>query len=157
MIERKSREEGALSAGLLAEKMVLALGRVLRSDPLTDEDKRVLASARDLFETMTSRDVLVFGPRASRMLDDGSYFDALEVVEVQANGDELEERLNRYAELLKKLADGHDPTNAEQDDVRSLRELFTEVGETTLARANEASRAPEDATWRPTKQATSLF
>jgi hypothetical protein len=159
MIERRNRDEGSLSAGLLAERMVLALGRVLREnleDPVTDEDKMVLAKARDIFQTMASRDVLVFGPRASRMLDDGSYFDALDVVELEA-GDEVEERATKYAEVLDKLVNGIGPTEAEKDDVRSLRRLFLEMGETTLARMNEASRAPQDVTWRPTKQPTLYF
>jgi hypothetical protein len=133
--------------------MVLALGRVLRSEPLTADDVRVLTQARDLFETMTSQDVLVFGPRASRMLDDGSYFDALQVVELQTSGIALEERLNRYAEVLRKLADGVNPVEADHEVIAALRALFSTVGEKTLARAYEASRAPEDVTWLSTKQA----
>lgn len=157
MFEQRTREGSTLSAGLLAEKMVLALGRVLRTEPLTEDDKRVLRQARDLFQTMASQDVLIFGSGGRRMLDDGSYFEALQVVELQSEGAELGERLSNYADVLQKLADGVPLSTEEQDVVRSLRTLFSQVGEATLARAYEASRAPEDSAWLPTKQATLSF
>jgi hypothetical protein len=157
MAERRSREEGALFAGLLAEGMVLALGRAHRSESLTARDKRAITKARDLFARMASTDVVLLGSQGSRMLDDGSYFDALEVVEVEANGGSIEERANRYADVLTKLLNDADRTPEDDNDIQTLRNLFSELGETVLARSTEAARAPQDVTWRPTRQATSHF
>src|SRR6266404_527154 len=105
MLEWRRTDEGALSAGLLAEKMVLALGRVLRGEALIDADRHVLAQARDLFEAMVSQDVFVSSSGTRRMLDNGSYLDALQVVELQTTGGALEERLREYADVLRRIAD----------------------------------------------------
>jgi hypothetical protein len=157
MLEWRRTDEGALSAGLLAEKMVLALGRVLRGEELNSGDRQVLAQARDLFEAMVSNDVFVTNSGTLRMLDDGSYFDALHVVELQTSQGGLEERLREYADILRRIAEGAQLSDDDQQLVSALRGLFSTMGEKTLARAYEASRTTEDVTWRPTRQAISHF
>jgi hypothetical protein len=158
MLEARSREGGSLSAGLLAERMVLTLGRVLRGEDLKDSERAVLRDSHELFAAMTSHDVFVVSPSASRMLDEGSYFDALQVVERQAADHPLEELLDRYTGVLAKLGAGDALADErERATVESLRSLFVIVGERSLARAYEASRAPEEVTWRLTKQASLHF
>ena len=158
MIERRSGEElsGVLSLGLLAEGAVMALGRVIRSEPLRYEDLRVVADARRLFELMATEDVLVVETLEDQMLTDESSLDALRVVELQ-EGDGLHDRAQRYVELLQKVIDGSIEEKEERSELESLRALFVEVGEATLSRANELSRAYQEPSWRPAYPATSRF
>jgi hypothetical protein len=150
MLDRRSREElsGVLSLGLLSERIVLTLGRALRDEKLSDDDRQALDSARRLFELMTNEDVIVIDSLEDRMLTDESYLDALHVVQMQAPGSEIEESARRYLDILQSLIDGH-VTPEERDDVTALRELFVEVGETALSRANDLSRTPQEHSWRP--------
>jgi hypothetical protein len=157
MVERRGGEElsGLLSLGLLAEGAIRALGRVTRNEPLAEGDERILHDALRLFERMAEEEVVVVRAVADQMLTDDSYLDALRVVELAA-GNDLQERAKRYAELLGRAVDGG-VTDEERAELADLRDLFVSVGETTLSRANELSRAYPEPSWRPVLQTTSLF
>jgi len=138
--------------GRLAEQMVFTLGRVVREEDLQPEDTAVLEAARKLFEVMASEDVIVIDVADKRMLNDESYLDALRVFEHP--GQDVEEQAKRYVDLLTKAASG-DVTDEERNELSALRELFVEVGETTLARANDLSRSPgQEPSWQLMRAAT---
>jgi hypothetical protein len=158
MLDRRTREElsGVLSLGLLSERMVLALGRAMNGNDLTEDDLDAIAAARRLFERMTEEDVIVIEGPEDRMLNDESYLDALHVVQLQTGGAEIEPAVRRYVDLLEKLI--NDQISEEQrEELTSLRDLFVEVGEMTLSRANELSRTRQDPSWRPMRLATLRF
>lgn len=146
-----------LSLGLLSEKMVIALGRAVRGEPQGGADEEVFRAARDLFHLMRSDEVVVVGRSpAARMFNDVGYYDALHVVEHEAHDGGAEQVAQEYEELLTRLIEGR----AHEDDLehlKSLRRLFVEVGEMTLARAHDISRASEEVTWRPAARPTSRF
>jgi hypothetical protein len=145
----KSHEmAGVLSLGLLSERMVLALGRVGRSEELTEEDRQAIQRATELFELMTTRDVIVVGATVNRMLSDASYIDALEALQGQTDGGDIEDYAERYSELLRKVLAG-EAGEDERAELEALRNLFVEVGLTTLSRANEISRTRQESPWLP--------
>lgn len=158
MLDRRIREElaGVLALGRFAEKMVFTLGRVARGEHLSPEDEAVMHSARALFDLMTKQDVVVVGAPPRQMLSDDSYLDALHVVQLQAGGTDVEASAQQYVELIDKALARALSTD-EHASVEALRDLFEEVGETTLARANEISRTPQEPSWRLMRPATSRF
>ncbi len=158
MLDRRRRDEleGVLNLGRLADRMVFALGRFLRSEPLQPDDVRAIERARLLFELMTKEDVIVLDTTADRMLNDESYLDALHVVELRAEGGKAEIQAQRYVELLQIVESGA-VTDTERSELAALRELFSEVGEATLLRASELSRPRQEPTWLPMRQTTSHF
>lgn len=153
MLDRRRRNEleGVLSLGRLADTMVFVLGRALRAEPLRDEDVRALERARRLFELMANEEVIVLDKTDDRMLNDDTYLDALHVVEVRAGGADVDESARRYAELLQKVQRGEINVK-EREELSALRELFAEVGETTLSRAGELSRPRQEPPWRRMRQ-----
>jgi hypothetical protein len=159
VLDRRRRDEleGTLALGRLAEQMVFTLGRVVRSDPLEAEDRPVLEAARRLFELMADEDVVVVDVAGDRMLNDESYLDALHVVEHQADGEGVEQHARRNAELLTKVANDEPVSDDERGELAAIRELFSEVGETTLARASELSRPHQEPSWQLMRQAISRF
>jgi hypothetical protein len=159
VLDRRRRDElgGALALGRLAEEMVFTLGRVLRSEALRPDDARVLEMGQKLFELMAAEQVVVVDGSDDRMLSNDSYFDALHVVEHQTQGRDVEEQARRYAELLHKIANNESLSDDELAQLASMRELFSEVGETTLAHASELSRPRQEPSWQLMRPATSRF
>lgn len=158
MLDRQGRNEleGVLSLGRLADRMVFALGRVIRSEPLHADDAPALEHARQLFELMTKEEVIVLDSADDRMLNDDSYLDALHVVELRAEGAEVEQYAQHNVDLLRRVVDGQ-ITDEERVELAAVRELFAEVGETTLSHANELSRPRQEPSWRRMRQAISHF
>jgi len=93
--------------------------------------------------------------QTDQILTDAGYLDALHVVELQA-GDDLHERASRYTTLLTRAVDGQ-LSDDERGELAGLRDLLISVGEATLSRANELSRAYPEPSWRPVLHATSRF
>jgi hypothetical protein len=69
---------------------------------------------------------------------------------------EIEPAVCRYVDLLEKLINS-EISEEEREELTSLRDLFVEVGEMTLSRANELSRTRQDPSWRPMRLATLRF
>ena len=159
MLDRRRRDEleGVLSLGRLADRMVFVLGRVLRSDAPQPDDSETLAQARRLFELMSEEKVIVLDRSDDRMFSDESYLDALHVVELRAKGAEAEDCARRYAELLQKAATPGEIDDDERMGLAALRDLFADVGETTLSRANELCRPWQESPWQIMQPATSHF
>lgn len=153
VLEQRSQDElaGAISLGVLAERMVLALGRAVRGDNLLPNDTAVLEDAKRLFELMTESDVIVIDSLVNRMLTDESYLDALRVVRLDSGDNEIEASARRYVELLGRVLDGT-IEEQERDELARLRNLFVHVGEKTLSRANELSRTRQESSWQPMQQ-----
>lgn len=158
MVERGSRDEleGVQELGRLADEMIFALGRVVRSEDLEDEDRSVIERAKQLFEMMASPDVVVPDRIDAMMINPGSYLDALHVVETRAGHADVEAYAGHLAELLQRLVDQEQVSDNERAELGSLRELFAEVGEATLSRAGELS-LPQDSPWPRMRQASSGF
>lgn len=156
MLDRRRRDEleGVFALGRLAEQMVFTLGRIVRQEDLLPDDEAVLEAARQLFKLMATEDVIVINVAGSRMINDDSYLDALQVFE--RTGEDVEAQANRYVDLLAKAANGP-VTQEEREELSALRELFAEVGETTLARANDLSRPRQEPSWQLMRPATLRF
>jgi hypothetical protein len=156
VLDRRRRDEleGVFALGRLAEQMVFTLGRVVRQEELLPDDEAVLEAARQLFELMATEDVIVINVAGNRMINDDSYLDALHVFE--RTGEDVEARADRYVELLSKAANGT-VTSEEREELSALRELFAEVGEATLARANDLSRPHQEPSWQLMRPATLRF
>jgi hypothetical protein len=150
--------EGTHALGRLAEAMVFTLGRVIRKQPLLPEDQAALESAQRLFDLMADEDVVVIDVAGDRMLNDESYLEALHVVEHRgAEGEAVEQQAKRYAELLRKVARNERLSDDELRELAAMRELFSEVGEATLARASELSQPHQEPSWQLMRQTTSRF
>ena len=156
MIDRRRYEEfgEVISLGLLAERVVLALGRAARSEPLASEDGRALETAAELFDLARQDEVLEPIAISGRMLTNASYLEALRAVQRHGNVAEVEQELRRDADRLHALAGGTSD-GIEGDEILALRERFAEIGESAVARANELRRAQQEFEWRPTPQAIS--
>jgi hypothetical protein len=150
---RRADLEEAQMLGRLSDEMVFSLGRVLR-DELNDEDLEVLARAAELFEQLGS-DEASLGPESpGAMFRQSSYLDALQVVEHRVEGeDEIEGYTRHLAELLRRVIERRGAREEESPVLESLRDVFVEVGEATLARAGDLS-LPQTAHWPPARQAT---
>jgi hypothetical protein len=159
MLDRRRRDEleGVSNLGRLADKMVFALGRVMRSDDFRPDpaDLPVLERARHLFELMTTEDVIVLDQSEDRMLNNDSYLDALHAVQLRA-GPEVAEYAQRYVDLLQNVINGT-ISEEQRADLDALQELFAEVGEITMSRASELSRPRQEPSWRRMRQAISRF
>lgn len=158
MMDRSTRDEleGVLSLGRLADRMVFALGRAIRGEALDVSDLPLLERAKQLFELMASEDVIVVDHHHDRMLNDASYLDALQVVELSLEGADVEDFAQRLVTLLNQVVAGN-VTDNEREALVALRELFSEVGEATLARAGELSRPRQETSWQLMRPATSRF
>jgi hypothetical protein len=158
MRERQQFEElsSAVALGLLAENMVLALGRVLRGDPVRDTDRPVLEDAKRLFETLGDDTIVPLNRMYDRMFADDAYRDTLRIVREQVPDQSDREIATQLAALIGSVLEG-----AVDEELRvrlaSLREIFVEVGKTMLLRSNELMRSEQEtiSSWRP-MQAISL-
>lgn len=160
MREREEFEElsSVVALGLLAEDMVLVLGRVLRGIELGDTDKHVLRDARRLFEVRGDEDVVPTAWGHERIVADDAYRDAMRIVRErspqldQAGRDAAEQLIALLDAVLNgTLGDG------DKEQLVRLREIFVEVGKTMLMRSNELMRSQQEtiSSWRP-MQATSV-
>jgi hypothetical protein len=151
MRERQHLEElsGAVSLGLLAEDMVIVIGRVMRGETLNAKDRRVLEMARALFATLGCADVILPAAGRDQMLSDDAYFDALRAVETQVPGQEAQAAAARLVELLDTVLTG-DVDQVAAHELHALRAVFIDVGKATLMRANDLSRSRQEPyPWRP--------
>lgn len=152
--------EGLQTLGDLAGELIVALGTVLRSERRSDEEREALATARELFELMTSHDVIAVGTVANRMLGgERSYLHAVRAVEREANGSGVEEQARSYAETLRAVLDEKELSGPErhklETDVKALRSFFIHMSESVLSRAGELSRTSKESPWRSTPKPTS--
>jgi hypothetical protein len=160
MREREQFEElsSVVALGLLAEDMVLVVGRVLRGIDIVDRDRHVLRDARRLFEVLTEETVVPTTWMRERMVADDAYRDAMRIVRERALTIDQSER-EAAAELVALLDAVLDGTlgNEQGEQLVRLREIFVEVGKTMLMRSNELMRSRQEtiSSWRP-MQATSL-
>lgn len=157
MRERQQFEEVStvVSLGLLAEDMVLVIGRVMRGDEMRERDRRVLEKAKRLLETLSSEDVVPVDLGADQMLADEAYLDALRALKLRAPEAEEQVAAAQLVALLDAVLRGElDEPMREQ--LLQLRAIFVDVGKSMLTRANDLARSRQEAyAWHPTK-ATSL-
>lgn len=157
--QRRQELEGLHTLGDLAGEMVVALGTAMGTTNLSPAERRVLAKAHELFELMSSDDVIAVGAAAGRMLGgERSYIDAVRAVEREANGSGIEEQAHAYAQTLGKLLDeelNEPERRAIQPDVLALRNFFIHMSENVLSRAEALSRTREELPWRSVQQPTS--
>lgn len=160
MHDRRSRSEleGLQLLGDLADDTVVSLGRVLRDEALSEKDELALRRVRDLFDLMTSHDVIVVGTSVGRMLgDERSYLDALRVVEREAKGGSIEDYARNVVATLDTVL-ATQPEAAHQDlseQLEKVRAFFVGMGERSLARTDELSRSRQESPWRSMRQLSS--
>ena len=156
MIDRRRRTdlEGVQALGRLADEMVFSLGRAMRSGEqgLDEADLSVLGRAAQLFELLAGNDETIPDQLGGMMFDPRGYLNVLQVVQHRAQGDQLEDYARRVTELLYAVIERRSVAPEETEALERLRALFTEVGETTLARAGELS-LPQESHWPPLRQA----
>jgi hypothetical protein len=160
--ERQQFEElsSVVAVGLLAEDMVLVIGRVLRDihGELRARDRRVVEDARRLFVALSEQTTLPTGAGRERMIVDDAYRDTIRILRdrVTAVDSDTREAAARLVRLLDAVLEGA-VTDAEVEELMRLREVFVEVGKTMLTRSNELMRSRQETItgWRP-MQATSI-
>jgi hypothetical protein len=158
MRERQEVEElsATVSLGLLAEDMILVIGRASRHEELRERDRRVLEAARNLFRLLGSDNITLRTPGADQMLSDTGYLDALRAMESRAGDGDAQEVAAGLVELIELVLRG-DATDEHTEPLLRLRGIFVEVGKATLMRSNELGRTQQESrAWRPTPT-TSLF
>jgi hypothetical protein len=162
MRERQQFEElsTVVALGLLAEDMVMVVGRVLRTRAadLPDRDRRIVENARRLFEALSEQSTLPTSAARERMVVDDAYRDTMRilrerVMEIDQGGREAAANL---VVLLDAVLGGH-VTDEQIEQLARLREVFVEVGKTMLTRSNELMRSRQETigAWPP-MQAISL-
>jgi hypothetical protein len=138
--DRQQLEEltGAVSLGVLAEEMVLATGRVLREEHLGDRERQTLEFGHQLLERLSTATFGLVPPSGPRRMDtDETYLDAFRAVRLQAPEEPAQEYLSRLADVLSRIVAEKKLTAEDRELVVSIRDLFSRVGELTLARAND--------------------
>jgi len=150
--ERDPFEEisNVLALGLLSEEMVLVVGRVLRKEPLSERDRRVVEDAKRLFQALRTESVLPTDPRMRRLPFNDAYREALNAVKVRVPDTDEVEAAAYLVELLNAvLAGSLDPAQASR--LEQLRGIFTDLGKAMLLRATTLSRTrQEPGRWNPT-------
>lgn len=139
----------AASAGLLAEEMVFAMGRILRGEPLDQsEERESVALGKAVLESLTSSDLTIPPPEGmSQLAADDEALDALHAVMIQAPERDVREYLGRLVDVLDLVLKQED-VSSYQAELEALQELFATLGSITLARANSLSKGPEERlTW----------
>jgi hypothetical protein len=160
MRDREEFEElsSVVALGLLAEDMVLIIGRVIRGAELGDEDRDVVRDVRRLFEMSVEEGVVPVAWGETRIVSDDAYRDALRIV--RERSPQLDQAGRDAAQQLIDLLDAvlNGTVSEEQgEQLVRLREIFVEVGKTMLMRSNELMRSRQEtiSSWRP-MQATSV-
>jgi hypothetical protein len=140
MIDRQEIHEvaGAVSLGLLSEDVVLSAGRVLRKEALEPSDYEALRNGKALLERLGSKAIggAVVPPGPRRIDSDESDLDVYRAVRIQSPNEPARDLLSRLADLLDRAIGGR---LSSDDDTGILftRELFTRVGQLTLARTDD--------------------
>lgn len=137
-----------VSAGLLAEETVFAIGRLLRGQALDTSSRRAIKQAADLLRAATSPSAPVADAISFQQLStDDSALDALRAARVQAPDKDLQEYLQHLVAVLERAEEGED-VSTESESLRAVRELFASLGHFSLARANKLARTREERlTW----------
>jgi hypothetical protein len=134
---------GAVGMGLLASDIVLAIGKALRSEVLSDQDEQALRGGQQVLQALSS-------PVADLPLSDGlsqlggsSTLDALQAVEGEVASGSVQERAAHFAEQLGAVIGG-DPVDQHRDELAQIRMLFSRIGDVEVARASGLSRPTQD-------------
>jgi hypothetical protein len=140
-----------VSSGLLAEEVVYATSRLLRSEPLESEDEQALEQGRALLDYLAAPEPGLPRIEGFQSLATGqSALDTLRAARTQASGQDVTHFLRT---LIGVLDDALNRRNLEghHAELETVRTLFLNLGRVTLARANSLSRTPEDRlTWLDT-------
>jgi hypothetical protein len=146
---------GALSStvslGLLAEGVVLALGRASRREELGSTDRDALSGASVLFGDIAANRVSITGPRGASGLPKLAYSDAIRAAEMYAPDETAQVLAARIVSLIDAvLANGL--TEQQEAEVARLREMFVALGKATLTHASQLSRERRGSySWRPSR------
>lgn len=141
MSDRHQLEEvtGAVSLGVLAEEMVLAVGRLRREEQLTQEDLRTIEAGQRLLEELSSAVPGVLSPGGTRHMDtEAAILDVYRAVRLRAPEEPAREFLARLAKPLARATQGDRMlSDQERALLPEIQALFTQIGELSLARTNE--------------------
>lgn len=139
MRDRQQLEEltGTISLGLLAEELVLAAGRALRSETLGDRELQTLETGHQLLERLGRVTFGVVPPPSTRRMDtDEAYLDAFRAVRLQAPGEPAQEYMRRHAAVLARVLKQENLSPDDRASLAEIQDFFARLGELTLARAN---------------------
>ena len=133
----------AVSLGVLAEEMVLAVGHAVARRPLDEHDTEVLRTGQQLLSAIASTTLTVVptpGPR--RMNTDAAYLEAFRAVRLEAPGERAQDYLNSLCAVIEKTASGGDISDSDIEVLRRVQDLFARVGEMSLVRAGDLFEQP---------------
>jgi len=138
-----------VSLGFLATDLVLAMGRRLRDEELTDGDLAVMHGGHDLLQRLGQPQpslMPVVGPRF--LTSDAVDVEVFRAARAQEPDEPVKAVIGRMASLLDRaIAGSLEPSDAEA--AGQVRTLFMHLGEITLSRADELLTNPhrEQSTW----------
>lgn len=146
-----------VSTGFLAEEVVFALGKLLRGEPLEAPALRPIEHAALLLRAAASPEPAVSGAAGLQQLaNQPAALDALHAARDQAPGEDVAERLQRFADVLDAAVANADVSTS-RDALEGIRSLFASVGHFSLARANKLSRSREERlTWTGSTETSGL-
>jgi len=134
----------AVADGLLAEEVVFATSRLIRHEPLAEDEKLALANGRLLLQFLASPEPGPPRPEGFEALaTDESALDTLRAVRLQAPDENVRNLLERMVATLDDALAERDLADATVS-LERIRDLFASLGSLTLARANALTRFSEE-------------
>jgi hypothetical protein len=138
-----------VSLGFLATDLVLAMGRFLRMEPLSKDNKKTLRDAHELLQRLGQHEPTLMPVAGPRLLtSDAVDLEVFRAARAQEPGEPVKAVVARMADVLGRSIQGPlQPSDAEA--VQEVRSLFLLLGEITLSRADELLSNPhrERAAW----------
>lgn len=140
---------GAVSLGLFAGDAVFALGRVISTGSVAEDDRPILERGQQLLEALGAPVDAPTPPGGPRHLAlGGSALDVLAAVETEAAEVAVEDFLRPLADALKESLDGK--VEGHTDHLKTLRRVFAAIGDVEVSRVSQLSRPrpPSLPSWR---------
>lgn len=135
---------GVVSAGLLAEGVVFASGRLMRSEPLEVAEREALSQGKLLLQLIASPDA---GPPnvagMGYLAADAGALETLRAVRAQAPDEDVRVFLERLMAVVDGALQGQD-VSTKTHELETLQMLFMSLGRFALARTNAYGRPRED-------------
>jgi len=129
---------GAVSLGVLAEEMVLAVGKLRREESLAARDLDTITGGEQLLQRLSSDTPSVLSPVGIRhMGSEAALLDVFRAVRLRAPDQPVREFLRKLAEPLGRAARSEALQPSDRELLPEIQALFVQIGELTLARTND--------------------
>jgi hypothetical protein len=128
---------GTVSLGVLAEEMILALGKLKRDEKLADPDVRTLNGGHQLLSQLGAEAPATVAGGGVRRMGSESALDVYRAVRIHAPDQPVRDVLRKLAAPLGRAASRQRLRSEDRTLLPQIQALFVVIGELALAHANE--------------------